>query len=240
MGHTDDRSLILLQVLLQPVDALGIQMVGRLVEQKHVGFLQQQAAQSHAAALAATQFTALLVSGRTTQSVHGAFQSTVQIPCIAGVDDILQLALTDKELVHFVLVFVILGETKLLVYLLILSECVDNRLYAFLHDLNHRLVVVELRILGQIAHAVAGREHHLTLILLIQSGDDFHQRTFSSSVQSDDAYLGAIEETEVDVLQHLLPCLLDGLAHANHREDNLLVVNCCHNMLCSFFRIFRF
>jgi len=39
VGHGNDRSLILLQVLFQPVYRLGIQVVGRLVEQQHVGFL---------------------------------------------------------------------------------------------------------------------------------------------------------------------------------------------------------
>ena len=45
MGDGDDRALILLQVLLQPVDALGVEVVGGLVEQEHVGLGQEQAAQ---------------------------------------------------------------------------------------------------------------------------------------------------------------------------------------------------
>ena len=35
-------TLILLQVLLQPVDALSIQVVGRLIEQEHVRLLQSR------------------------------------------------------------------------------------------------------------------------------------------------------------------------------------------------------
>jgi GTP-binding protein LepA len=44
------RSFVLLQVLFQPVNAFCIQVVGRLVEQQDVRFLQQQTAQSHTAA----------------------------------------------------------------------------------------------------------------------------------------------------------------------------------------------
>ena len=36
VGNGDDRTLILLQVLLQPVDALSIQVVGRLIEQEYI------------------------------------------------------------------------------------------------------------------------------------------------------------------------------------------------------------
>ena len=40
VGDGNHRTLVLLQVLFQPVDALGIEVVGGLVEQEHVGFLQ--------------------------------------------------------------------------------------------------------------------------------------------------------------------------------------------------------
>ena len=41
---TDYRSLILLQMLLQPVDGFSIEVVGRLIEQQHIGLLQEQPA----------------------------------------------------------------------------------------------------------------------------------------------------------------------------------------------------
>ena len=39
-------------LLLKPVDALRVKVVGRLVEKKDVGLLEQEAAQSHTAAFA--------------------------------------------------------------------------------------------------------------------------------------------------------------------------------------------
>ena len=53
VGDRHDRALVLRQVLLQPGDRLGVEMVGGLVQQQQVRRAQQQPAQRHAPALAA-------------------------------------------------------------------------------------------------------------------------------------------------------------------------------------------
>ena len=229
MGHGDDCALVLLQVLLQPVDGFGIEVVGRLIEQQDVGFLQQQAAQGHTAAFTTAQVLGQLVALGAAQGIHGALQAVVQVPGIGGVDDVLQLGLTGKQFVHLLRILVVLGHAELEVDVLKLLQRVHHVLNAFLHHLLDRLGGVELRVLGQVAHRVSRCKHHLTLILCFQAGDDLHQRRFTCTVQADDADFGAIVEREVDVLEDLLLVLLDGFAHAHHREDNFLVVNCCHN-----------
>ena len=40
----------------------------------------------------------------------------------------------------------------------------------------------------------------------------------AEEIQTDNAYLGSIEEAEIDVLEHLFLILLDGLAHSHHRD----------------------
>src|SRR5581483_11275427 len=45
VGHGDDRARIDLQVMLEPGHRFGIEMVGRLVEQKNVRLLQQEPAE---------------------------------------------------------------------------------------------------------------------------------------------------------------------------------------------------
>ena len=55
MGDGNHRSLILLQVLLKPVDALCVEVVGRLVKQKHVGLLEEKAAEGHTSAFASRE-----------------------------------------------------------------------------------------------------------------------------------------------------------------------------------------
>ena len=55
VGDRDDGAGVLLQEPLEPLDALGVEVVGRLVEQQQVGPAEQQPAQRDAAALAAGQ-----------------------------------------------------------------------------------------------------------------------------------------------------------------------------------------
>ena len=55
VGDRHDRAGVVLQELLEPVDALGVEVVGRLVEQQQVGAAEQQPAQRDAAPLAAGQ-----------------------------------------------------------------------------------------------------------------------------------------------------------------------------------------
>ena len=176
VGHGNDRALILLQVLLQPVDGLGIEVVGRLVEQQDVGFLQQQAAQSHTAALTTAQVFGQLVALGAAQGIHGPFQAAVEVPRVGGVDDVLQLGLTRKQLVHLLGILIVLGQAELEIDFLKFLEGVNHVLHAFLHHFLNRLGRVKLRILRQVAHRVAWCEHHLSLVLCLQAGDDFHQR----------------------------------------------------------------
>ena len=55
VGDGDDGALVVGQVLLEPGDALGVEVVGGLVQQQQIGLLQQQPAQRDAAPLAAGQ-----------------------------------------------------------------------------------------------------------------------------------------------------------------------------------------
>ena len=102
-------------------------------------------------------------------------------------------------------------------------------LYALHHILLHGLLFVERGILRQIAYGVAWAPNDVALILLVESGDNLHQGRLTCTIQTDDTYFRTIKETEVDVLEHLLLILLNGLAHSHHREYHFLVVNCCHN-----------
>ncbi len=44
VGHGDDRALVVAQVAFQPGHRLGVEVVGRLVQQQDVRLFQQQAA----------------------------------------------------------------------------------------------------------------------------------------------------------------------------------------------------
>ena len=194
VGYGDDCTLILLQMLLEPVDALGVEVIGGLVEEQHVGFLKEQAAESHAAALTTREVGDGQVASRTAQGCHGAVEFGVHIPCVGGVDDVLDLGLTLHELVHLVGVAVVLLFAKLAVDFFVFGEGVIDLLHAFHHVLLDGLGLVEWWVLWQIAHAVAGAPYHLALCGLFQSGDNLHQGRFTGAIQTDDTYLGTIEE----------------------------------------------
>ena len=136
------------------------------------------------------------------------------------VEQLGQLALTLAQLVE-----VGIGLAKGIVHLVILLEGVHDRLHSLLHHLFHRLGVVQFRLLFQIAHAVAGREDHLALIVLVDSGDNLQQARLTRTVETDDAYLSTIEEREINVFQYLAAGR-DKLPHAYHRENDFFVV--CH------------
>ncbi len=89
-----------LQELLEPLDAFGVQVVGRLVEQQHVGLGQQQAAQRHAALLAAGQHADDRVPGRQAQRVGGDLELLVGVSAPAAAMMRFQLGLLGGERVE--------------------------------------------------------------------------------------------------------------------------------------------
>ena len=154
VGDTDHGTFVLLQVLFQPVDGFGIEVVGRFVEKQYIRLLEQQAAQSHTAAFTTRKHLHRLVFGRTAESVHGAFQLAVEVPSISGIDDVLQFCLTGKEGIHLVRVFVIFRKTELIVDFFVFVECIHNRLDTFHHHFLHGLGVVQLRFLCEVSYGI--------------------------------------------------------------------------------------
>ena len=203
VGDGDHRTGILLQMLLEPVDRFSVEVVGRLVEQKHVGLLKQQAAQSHPAALTAGERGDILVVGRTLERIHGALELRIDIPGIGCVEGILKLGLTLDEFIHLVGVFKHIGVAECGVDLVELFEEIHHGLDAFTHHFDYRLLRVELRLLLQIAYGIAGSEHYLALNIAVETGDNLQKRRFTGAVQTDNADLGAIEKRQIYVFKYL-------------------------------------
>ena len=89
VGDADDGAGVLLEVLLEPVDGLGVEVVRGLVEEKDVGLLEEQAAEGYATTFAAGERVHDAVFGRAAQGVHGALEATVEVPCVEGVNAVL-------------------------------------------------------------------------------------------------------------------------------------------------------
>lgn len=86
----------------------------------------------------------------------------------------MQLSLPRKEGIHFLLVFVVLGQAKLQVDVFILCQRVDHGLHTLAHDFAHRLLVVKVWLLRQVAHGVAGGKDHLPLVFGVEPRNNLH------------------------------------------------------------------
>ena len=86
VGNGDNRARVGREVLLQPEDGLGVQVVGRLVEEQQVGRLDEELAQRDAAALTTRQDGDRLIRRRTTQRVHRLIELGVDVPRIGRID----------------------------------------------------------------------------------------------------------------------------------------------------------
>ena len=115
VGDDEDGARIIAQMAFEPVYRLGVEMVGRLVEQQQFRRLQQQPAQRHAAALAAGKLLHLGIVGRAAQRVHRLVDLGIEIPQSLGLDLVLQLRHLVRGLVGIVgRDFVVAVEDRLL------------------------------------------------------------------------------------------------------------------------------
>ena len=217
VGDDQDRARIVAQMAFQPVHRLGVEMVGRLVEQQQIGLVEQQPAERDAAALAAGELGDVGVVRRAAQRVHREIDLGVELPQVLGVDLVLELG-------HLVggLVRVVGGD---------LVVAVEQRLLGrdALHDvLAHGELRIELRLLLQVADAGAFGDPALADELLVDAGHDAQQRRLAGAVDAEHADLGVRIERQVDVFEHLAVARI-GLGQTLHVIDELAAVHC---LLC--------
>ena len=140
-----DRARVFLQMALEPGDRFGVEMVRRLVEQQHVGLLEQHAAERDATAFAAGELRHVRVAGRQAQRVHRDLERAVELPRVGGVDLVLQRRLLGQQLLHRLVGHRLREGVRDLI------EAGQQRARlgdAFVDDLAHRLGGIELRLLG--------------------------------------------------------------------------------------------
>ena len=218
MGDDQHRTLIVAQRVFQPGDALGIEVVGRLVEQQQFGLFQQQLAQRHTAALTTGKGGHIGIRRRAAQRIEGDLDGAVQFPAIAGINALLQLGLLGEEGVHLLLAHLIhegfadgveAGEVGLH-----LAE-------SLFHILAHGLVGVEMGLLAEIAHAHALGRPGLATEILVLAGHDAHQGGFTGAIGAEHADLHRGQEGERDAFEHLAAAGV-GLGEVLHHVDILV------------------
>ncbi len=209
VGDRDDRALVGLQVALQPGDRLGVEVVGRLVEQQQVGGREQQAGERDAALLAAGEVGDGPVAGRAAQRVHRVLDLGVEVPGVGGVD----LGLQAGEL----------GGGLVAVVHRQLVEPVDERLHlaeAVHHVLVDRLGLVEVGLLLEDPDGRVGRQGRLAVEVLVGPRHDPQQARLAGAVDPEHADLGPGQERQREVLEDRLLRRMH-LRQLVHREDVL-------------------
>ena len=215
--HGDDRAGILVQMPLQPGDALGVEVVGRFVEQQQVGPLEQNLAQRDAAPLAAGERFHVGVARRQVHRAHGDFDLPVELPGVHGFDLVLHLGLAFEQLFHLVGV----GDfAQFFGELLELGEQCPRGCDRFLDVAEHVLVRVELRLLLQQADGEAVGEPGLAVEVLVLAGHDPQQRAFAGAVAAQHADLGTGIERQPDIFEDF--ALANLLGQRGHLEDVFL------------------
>ena len=199
-------------MMLEPGHRFGVQVVGGLVEQQHVGLGEQQAGERHAPALAARELGHLQIVRRAAQGVHGHLDAQVDVPEIAGVD----LLLEGGHLLHerVAVVFAELGRHSVI--------GVENLLLLAPGDdvAPHIERRIEMGFLLQVAPAHAVGRPGLAVELGIEPGHDLEQGRLARAVDADHADLGVGVERQPDVLEHLLAAGI-GLRQTLHLKDVL-------------------
>src|SRR6267143_5763796 len=147
------RSGVLLNVVLEPRNGYGIEMVRRFVQQKNVRLLEQQAAEPYPALLSAGQDRYGRVGGRTPKRVHCHFEPRIQVPRLSGIELLLDLPLTLEQVRHLIVRHRLAElRTDLVEFL----QQIDDRLNALLDDLADCFRGIELRFLLEKSDGEAG------------------------------------------------------------------------------------
>ncbi len=217
MRDGDDGAGVLGEMLLEPGDRFGVEVVRRLVEEEEVGLLEEDAAESDPPALAAGDLRDVGIGRRAPQCVHRRLEGPVEVPAVRRLDGVLNPAVLGHDLLHLVV-----GKTlaHLLAQLVEAREELLDRFDSGLDVLEDGLGRVEPRVLRQEADARPVGREGLSVELGVDARHDPEEGRLPRAVQAEDADLGAGEEGEVDPLQDL-PLGRDDLPEVDHRVDVL-------------------
>ena len=98
MGDGQHAAGVLRQVPLEPLHGLGVEVVGRLVEQQQVGLLEQQLAQRDPPALAAGELVDQPSGGGQRSASIACSSRAVEVPRVGVVEVGLQVAHLGEQL----------------------------------------------------------------------------------------------------------------------------------------------
>ena len=170
MGHGDDGSRVHLQRPLQPRHGLGVEMVGRLVQEEQVGLGQEQPAQRHPPSLAARERADVGITRWEAERIHRDLEGAVELPGAGGIDLGLQVGLLGQQGVD-----VGLGIAEGGAHLVVAVDQLLGLAHTIGHIAGDVLGLVELGLLRQVPHREARGQPRLTREPVVLAGHDPQQ-----------------------------------------------------------------
>jgi len=200
VGHGDHRAFVALEMVLQPGNGLGVEVVRGLVEQENIRFWSSRR-QSATRRFSPPDRTFTLCPRPDSGARPCHLEPAVQLPGVQMVQFFPAPCLPLDELLHLVVGH---GIGEAFVDLVVLMQKVDCLLYALFHALTHGLFGIELRLLLKEPDGVPAGEHRSPTNSLSTPAMMRSSEALARSVQAKDADLGAVEIGQVDVLQDRL------------------------------------
>ena len=151
----------------------GVQMVGGFVQKQYVWFLKKQATQRHPTSFTTREHTDFHLWKRGAQSVHGNLQFSIQFPGINRIYFILKLSLFIHQGFHFVWILIHLRQSKGLVDFVVAVQNGHHLFDPLFYHLQNGFIRVQFRFLIQKTHGISWGKHHVTLVVLILSCNNF-------------------------------------------------------------------
>lgn len=198
VGNRHHGAFEVVQEAFQPGDGLGVEVVGRFVEQQHIRFFQQQTAQRDAAAFTTGKISDFRIPVRQAQGVGRALQLDVQVMAVVRLDNLFELALLCGKLIEVRIRLGVFG-----IDFVQPLQRVNHFGDRFFHGLAHGVFRVELRLLRQVADFDAGLRTRFTFDLGVDTGHDAQQGRFTGAVQTEHTDFRAREKAEGDIFQNM-------------------------------------
>ncbi len=190
MAHDEHRTLVVHEEVLQPDDALQVEVVGGLVEQQHIWVAEEGLRQQHLDLEPRVDLPheALVQLLRHAQSLQDAPRVGFRLPAAELGELLLQLRRAQTVLV---------GEVGLVVDGLALPAAVVEALVAEDHGVEHAVVVIEALILLENRHAPLRRELYRAGSRLQLAGEDLDEGGFAGAIGADDTVAVAAGELQI-------------------------------------------
>ena len=186
--------------LLEPLNALDVEMIGGLIEQEHVRTAQQKLCQLDAHAPSAAELAGgpVKVTTAEAQSLQGAFQLGLVIEASHHLEAVAQMREAfHQRHVFFRLVIGALGQ--LVVHLLYLALHIADARKSLLGLLTHRVSVTQHHHLWQVSHCGITRHRHCTLGGSLQPRYHLEHRALAGTVLAHQGNAVAVVDDITDI-----------------------------------------